>query len=98
MKRRTTGHKVDMQQVDPDLALSVFDRLLLPVVNKHAPVRKLTVRNTMSPWLDQELKAHMMERNRAKTEAIKSGGEQEWSMYRKLRNFVTMLNKIKKKM
>ncbi len=94
--------EVDWSEVlleeDPDLALGVFDRLLLPIVNKHAPVRKLTVRNAMSPWLDQELKARMMERDRAKTEAIKSGGEQEWSMYCKLRNFVTMLNKTKKKM
>ena len=36
----------------------------------------------------------MMERDRAnKAVAIQSGGEREWSMYRKLRNVVTMLNK-----
>ena len=52
----------------------------------------------MSPWLDQGLKADMTERDRAKAVAIQSGGEREWSMYRKLRNFVTMLNKTKKKM
>ena len=52
----------------------------------------------MSPWLDQELKAHMMERDRAKADAIKSGSERELSIYRKLRNFVTMLNKNKKNM
>ena len=43
----------------------------------------------------------MMERDRAnKAVAIQSGGEREWSrpMYRKQRNFVTMLNKTKKKM
>ena len=37
-----------LQKEDPDLALRAFDSLLLPIVNKQAPVRKLTVRNT--PW------------------------------------------------
>ena len=54
------------------------------------------MRNAMSPWLDQELKAHMMERDRAKADAIRSGGEREWGMYHKRRNFATMLNKNKK--
>lgn len=63
-------------------------------MNKYAPVRKLTVCNTMSPWLDQELKTHMKERDRA----IKSGGEQEWRMDNELRNFVTILNKNNNKM
>lgn len=51
----------------------------------------------MSPWLDQELKTYIIERDRAKADAVKSGSEREWGKYRKLRNFVTMLNKAKKK-
>lgn len=86
-----------LQEDDPNLALGVFDRLLLPIVNKYASVKKLTVRNVRSPWLDHELKAHMKERAGAKAEATKFGGEQEWNKYRKLRNFVTMLNKKKKR-
>lgn len=39
----------------------------------------------------------MRERDIATAEAVKTGGEQEWSKYRKLRNFVTMLNKNKKR-
>lgn len=83
---------------DPDLALRVFGHLLLPIMNKYAPVKNLTVRNAMSPWLEQELKAQMRERDRAKAEAVKTGGEQEWSKYWKLGNFVTMLNKNQKRM
>ena len=45
-----------VQKEDPDLALRAFDSLF-PIVNKQAPVRKLTVRNTMPPWLDQVLKS-----------------------------------------
>ena len=44
-----------VQKEDPDLAPRAFDSLLLPIVNKQAQVSKLTVRNTMSPWLDLEL-------------------------------------------
>ena len=39
----------------------------------------------------------MTERNRAKTEAIRSGDVQRWVIYRRLRNHVTKLNKLKKR-
>lgn len=39
----------------------------------------------------------MTERNCAKTEAIRSGDAQQWIIYRRLRNHVTKLNKIKKR-
>ena len=55
---------------DPDLALGAFDSLLRPIVSKQAPVRKLTVRNAMSPWLDQGLKTHLMERDKAKADLV----------------------------
>jgi len=86
-----------LRKEDPDLALGEFDNVLLPIVNKFAPIKKFNVRNFVSPWLDQELKTHMIERDRAKADAVKSGSEREWGKYRKLRNFVTMLNKVKKK-
>jgi len=36
-------------------------------------------------------------RNEAKTEAIASGNSTLWNKYRKFRNFVTKLNRSKKK-
>ncbi len=62
-----------LQEEDPDLALEVLTNLLLPVMDKHAPERRQTVRNVTAPWLGQELKEYMTQRNRAKTEATKSG-------------------------
>lgn len=85
------------QEQDPSRALKVFNDLLLSVIDRHAPIRKLTVRNVNAPWLDKELRDNMTERNRAKTEAIRSGGAQQWAIYRRLRNHVTKLNKIKKR-
>lgn len=82
-----------LREEDPDLALDVFTNLLIPIIDKHAPVRKQTVRNVTAPWLDQELKQYMMQRNRAKAEAIKSGDVLQWGKYCKLKNYVTKLNK-----
>jgi hypothetical protein len=40
----------------PDAALDEFRKLLLPINDKHAPVKKLTVRPVQAPWIDEELK------------------------------------------
>ena len=40
-----------------------FMKLLLPIIEKHAPVKKLTVK---APWIDEELKNSMVERDGTK--------------------------------
>ena len=45
----------------PDAALDEFMKLLLPIIDKHAPVKKLTVRIVTAPWIDEELKNCMVE-------------------------------------
>ena len=82
---------------DPNTALEAFNGMLIPVMNKHAPVKKKTVRSTTAPWLDNELRQHMTQRNNVKAEAIKSNDAAKWSIYRKLRNYVTKLNETKKR-
>ena len=64
-------------------------KLLLPIIDKHVPVKKLTVRTVKAPWIDEEFKNCMFERVGAKGVANKSG----WLTYCKLRNYVTKLNK-----
>ena len=86
------------KQRDPDTALSVFTELLVPVMDKHAPVRKLTVRAVRAPWVDDELKECMAQRGDAKGVAKRSGCTSDWQVYCKLRNYVTKLNKKKKKL
>lgn len=78
-----------LQEEDPNTALNVFNSLLMSIIDKHAPVKKRTVRNVTSPWLDQELRQYMAQRNQAKAEAIKSDDALQWVLYRKLRNYVT---------
>lgn len=86
------------KQCDPDTALDAFTELLVPVMNKHAPIRKVTVRATRCPWIDDELKQCMSERKEAKETANKSGCMSDWQVYSKLRNYTTKLNRKKKKL
>ncbi len=92
--------KISWQHVlgndDPDDALEIFNTLFLQVIGKHAPIRKLTVRNLRSPWLDTELIELVKQRDEAKEAAITSSFLSDWQIYEKLRNYVTALNKKKK--
>ena len=45
----------------PDAALDTFMKLLIPVTNKHAHVKKMTVETVQSTWIDEELKKCMLE-------------------------------------
>ena len=77
----------------PDAALDTFMKSLIPVTNKHAPIKKMTVKMVKSPWIDEELKNVMVEWDEAKGMANKSGSPTDWQTYCKLRNHVTKLNK-----
>lgn len=81
----------------PDLALDTFENLLHPIINKHAPIRKCTVRNKRSPWLDDEIRNLMKERDNAKMIATITGVKNDWEKYCKLRNRVTSINRKKRK-
>ena len=37
-------------------SLEAFIKLLLPVTDRHASIKKLTFRTAKSPWIDDELK------------------------------------------
>jgi hypothetical protein len=50
----------------PDAALDEFVKLLLPVIDKHAPVKKMTVRTVKAPYIDEELNNCMVKRDGAK--------------------------------
>ena len=60
-------------EVQPDAALDTFMKLLIPVTNKHAPIKKMTVKIVKFSWIGEELKNGMVERDEAKGMAIKSG-------------------------
>jgi hypothetical protein len=58
---------------EPDAALDTFMKLLIPVTNKHAPIKKRIAKTFKSLWIDEELKNCMVEKDEAKGMANKSG-------------------------
>ncbi len=50
----------------PDDALAAFEILFYSLLDKHAPMKKYTVKNIRAPWIDNELKNIMVERDVAK--------------------------------
>lgn len=66
-------------------ALQSFKELLLEVPDKHAPIRKCTVKARKAPWLDEEQKV-----------SIKCSDAADWKSYCPERNQETKMNKKNK--
>jgi len=64
--------------------------------NMHAPLRKRSIRSNNAPWLDNELRLSMLQRDKAKTVAQKTGKPEDRKTYCTLRNKVTKLNHSEK--
>lgn len=87
-----------MNQENVDEAILKFNDTFLSIVNKHAPVKRFTVKNKETPWLDKDLKQLIKQREQAKEIASFSGKAEDWILYRKLRNQTTKLNRNKRKL
>ena len=72
----------------------IWKELLMGVIDKHAPVRSRRISNKSSPWVTNELKRLMYERDYLKKQAISSGDPSIWCQYRQVRNHTN--NEIKK--
>ena len=59
-----------------------FNDKFLEVLERHAPVRKRKVRNRQCPFLDQEIKELMDERDQVHRVALESGAVTDWEHYR----------------
>lgn len=80
-----------------EAALLTFMNLFSAVYDKHAPIKKCSIRSVRAPWIDTDLRYCMKERDRLKKSAIKSGSPADWKAYRSLRNKTTKMNRQKKK-
>ena len=68
--------------------------MFLNVCDKHAPLRRNTLRGMKCPWLMNETKKLMNERDYFLKKARRSGTEVDWSVYYPLQNRVT--NRIRR--
>ncbi|KAI8499245.1 hypothetical protein Bbelb_230090 [Branchiostoma belcheri] len=76
---------------DVDDATDMFTDILQDICDKHAPIRKFTVRSNSAPWLTSDIQEVMKLRDEAKRGAKASGFESDWAVFRKLRNKVVSL-------
>ena len=58
-------------------------------LNKHFPLRKKRIRQKTHPWLDSTILRLMRRRDYVHKRARRSGGDNLWSLVRRLRNEVT---------
>ena len=73
---------IEMLHAEP--ALESFMKLFSTVCDRHAPIKRLSVRLKNASWLDDELS--MKRRDQLKKHAITSGCLADWQAYRLLRN------------
>ena len=68
----------------------------LTICDKHAPIRKMRVKNKNTPWIDNEVLDKMYERDFKHKKAVTSKNEEIWNEYKTLRNDVTQLMRQKR--
>ena len=81
---------------DVNTAWRFFKSIFLSIVNKNAPIIKKTIRGQNSPWLTNDIKTSINERNHHLKIARRTKLEKDWIIYRKSRNATTQLIKNRK--
>ena len=77
---------------DPNDALSVWYNIFLPIIDKHAPLRRKRVKHPkLPPWLEKDIVIAMAERDKLKQ-------EKQFEEYKKLKNRIkNMITKAKER-
>ena len=67
-------------------AVAIWNELFIDVANRHAPLKKIRMKSASKPWISKDLREQMAERDYAKRIAKKSGAQEQWNNYRRLKN------------
>ena len=82
---------------DVNECAKIFTGNILQADDKHAPKRTIRVKGTVQNMFSDELIALMKERDRARLKAVTSQKEEDWSVFKKLRNKVNNTKNKEKK-
>ena len=72
-----------------DAAVEIFTKKLTDILDKMAPVKKFQIRTRYAPWVSEDTKDRIKERDKAQQAATRSGTKEDWELYKQLRNTVT---------
>ena len=74
---------------DVDMAVKLLSSKITNILDQMAPMKTIQVRSSYNPWISQETKDLMTERNQAQKEAAETGDPDKWRKYKQLRNRIT---------
>ena len=87
---KVSGHFGQIHAADDiDDATEVFTKAFTNVLDKHAPLKVIQNRNNYVPYISNELKEKMKDRDKLKIEAAISGDKEKYSEYKAKRNEVS---------
>jgi hypothetical protein len=76
-------------ETDPDDVWTCFKDLFLTAADKHVPIVTCRIRGESHPWLTNEIKDLIDQRDYHHKKSIKTDNIYHWNMYKRLRNAVT---------
>ncbi|MEW8546519.1 MAG: reverse transcriptase family protein, partial [Candidatus Thiodiazotropha sp.] len=74
-----------------DNACDNFTSKFINLAKECIPCKEVTIRPNDKPWYDSEIRTFSRKRDRLRKKAAKSGSNQDWQNYKKLRNKVNNL-------
>lgn len=75
---------------DPNIYWRKWLELFMEILDKHAPLHHKKIRNKSAPWLTQDIKRAMLQRNHFKKVSNRSGDPADWDKYESARNQVNL--------
>ena len=79
------------------MATEILTSKLTGVLDEMAPVKKIQTRNNYAPWLGKETKLLKDKREAAHEKAAETQRQEDWRLFRGLRNQVTARSRLDKK-
>ena len=71
---------------DVNMALKYFEVIMKSIFDRHAPHIVKKVRGKLCPWINSDIRKHMVRRDRILRKSHKTNREGDWNLYKKLRN------------
>ena len=79
-----------------DLAVELLTEKILKILDKMAPIQKIQCRRKYAPWISDTTKKKILERNMAQRKASESNLDNDWVLYKRLRNSVNSILRTEK--
>lgn len=74
---------------DIDTKVEIFTNVILGIANCCAPMQAKKISKSYAPWLTDNIKLMMTERDTAKAKYKRTSSSDDWTQYKQLRNIVT---------